>query len=285
MAEQRPRDPQPAPPLDALVRRAQGGDRDALEGVVAAIQRDVYGLALRFLWHPQDAEDAAQEVLIRVVTRLGGFRGESEFRTWVWRIAANTLLNLRRSRMERSAMSFSDFAADLEDGQSDDLPAVPPDVEQALLLEEVKIGCSLGMLLCLERPQRLAYILGEILELEHREGAAVLGISPAAFRQRVARARRAVSDFMLGHCGLVNPDNACRCRRRVNAAVALGRIDPRQLLHAGSLERARRFPQVLVEIRRLEETRRAAALFHSHPPPGTNFDLTAALRNLLAAHP
>jgi RNA polymerase sigma factor (sigma-70 family) len=271
--------------LETQVQRAQGGDRAALEAVVAAIQRDVYGLALRFLWHPQDAEDAAQEILIRVVTHLGSFRGESAFRTWVWRIAANTLLNLRRARMEQATVSFDAFGRDLEQGLSDAPLSVPAGVEEALLLEEVKIGCSLGMLLCLERPQRLAYILGEILELDHAEAAAVLEVRPAAFRQRLARARRAVSDFMLARCGLINPANPCRCRRRVNTAIALGRVNPQRLLHAGSLQRARAFPETLSEIRRLEETRRAVALYRSHPTPGEGFDFTAAVRRLLEAHP
>ena len=271
--------------LEALVTRAQGGDRGALESVVRAIQRDVYGIALRFLWHPQDAEDAAQEVLIRVVTHLGSFRGESAFRTWVYRISANTLLSLRRGRMERTALSFEEFGHDLQDGLSDTMLAGVPEAEHALLLEEVKIGCSLGMLLCLERPQRLAYILGEILELEHQVAAAVLDVAPATYRQRLARARGAIATFMQSHCGLVNPEQPCRCRRRVGRAVALGRVDPQRLLHAGSLQRARQFPQILAEIRRLEETRRAAALYRSHPVPGAGPDIVTMLRRLLEAQP
>jgi len=64
--------------------------------VIVAVQSDVYGLALRFLWHPQDAEDATQEILIRVITGLGNFRGDSVFRTWVYRIACIKLLTLRK---------------------------------------------------------------------------------------------------------------------------------------------------------------------------------------------
>ena len=61
------------------VARARAGDRSALESVVRAIQKEVYQLALRFLGHPQDAEDATQEILIRIVTGLDGFRGKSAF--------------------------------------------------------------------------------------------------------------------------------------------------------------------------------------------------------------
>lgn len=253
--------------LESDVALAAAGDRVALERVVAAIQQDVHRLALRFLWQPEDAEDATQEILIRIVTRLDTFRGDSTFRTWVFRVATNWLLTMRRRRGEERAMTAVEFTADLDEGLSDELPSV--DVEHELLLEEVRIGCTMAMLLCLERPHRLAYILGEILGLDHNEGAAAMEISPAAFRARVSRARRTIRSLMLSRCGLVNPDNACRCRRRVKTAVALGRIDPHRLQFASSLANARAFPGVLAMVRRLEEGRRAAALYRAQPDPAS----------------
>src|SRR5215470_9584591 len=109
----------PSQPLDALAQQARGGDRAALESLVRAVQSDVYALALRFLWHPQDAEDATQEILVRVITGLGGFRGDSSLRTWLYRVACNTLLSLKAQRMERRAMSFDEFGEDLAHGLSD----------------------------------------------------------------------------------------------------------------------------------------------------------------------
>jgi RNA polymerase sigma factor (sigma-70 family) len=253
--------------LEAAVGRARAGDRAALEAVVRAVQPAIYGLSLRFLWHPQDAEDATQEILIRVITGLDGFRGDSRFRTWVYRIACNALLTMRRRRMEERSMTFADFGEDLARGLSDESLRVDPDFDRPLLLEEVKIGCTLAMLLCLDRNHRLAYILGEILDLDHTEAAHVLEITPAAYRKRLSRARASITSFMMSRCGLANPANACRCRRRVAAAREHGRVDPHNLLFASSGEQARRFPQVLVEIRHLEETRRAAALYRSHPEP------------------
>ena len=267
------------------VARAKGGDRDALESVVRAVQQDVYGVALRFLWHPQDAEDATQEILIRVITGLGGFRGDSGFRTWVYRVACNTLLTLRKQRMEQRSISFEEFAEDLVRGLSDDPLEVEHDVEQELLLEEVKIGCTLAMLLCLDRNHRLAYILGEIVELDHHEAAEVLEITPAAFRKRLSRARASITSFMTSRCGLVNPANACRCRRRVATAIDLGRVHPAKLLFASSLDRAKRFPQVLVKIRRLEEIRRVAALYRSHPDPKPSEAFVSWLRKVVDEKP
>lgn len=267
--------------LEQLVAAARAGDAAALESVVAAIEKDVRRLALRFLWNPQDAEDASQEILVRVVTGLDGFRGESSFRTWVYRVACNALLSARPGAMERRALSFEQFDEDLSGGLSD-APAGDAGAEHALLLEEVKVGCTLAMLLCLDRGQRLAYILGEILELEHGEAAAALEIAAAAYRKRLSRAREAVNALMLARCGLVREENACRCRRRVATAVELKRVDPERLLFASSLEQARRFPQVVGEIRRLEEARRAAALYRSHGDPAPSRDFIAWLRELVA---
>ena len=112
----------PGPTLESDVTRAVAGDRAAVERVMRAIQPDVYGLALRFLWHPQDAQDASQEILIRILTRMETFRGESSFRTWVYRVACNALLTMRAKRAEQQALSLEDFGADLERGLSDELP-------------------------------------------------------------------------------------------------------------------------------------------------------------------
>src|SRR5262245_25039608 len=169
--------------LDDIVARARDGDRESLERLVSAIQGRIYGLSLRMLWHPEDARDATQEILVRIVTRLGTFRGASSFMTWAHRVAANYLLSARKSRLEQQAYTFERFGRELDEGLSD-AGAPPAAGDTALLLEEVKLGCTLGMLTCLDRPHRLAYILGEILEMEGDEAAWVLAIRPAAFRKR-----------------------------------------------------------------------------------------------------
>jgi len=263
----------PEEPLEGWVRLAQRGDRSALESVVRAVQPQVHGLALRFLWHPEDAEDATQEIMVRILTKLARFRGPSAFRTWAFQVACNTLRTLRRQRMERPEMSLESFAAELGTGLSDEPVATTPPVEDAVLWEEVKIGCTTAMLLCLDREHRLAYILGEILELDHRTAAAALDVSPDAYRQRLSRARAGIVGLVRARCGLAHPENPCRCRRRVATAISGGHLDPAHLLFATSAEQARRFPQVLEEIRRLEELQRAAALQRSHvlPPPSEEF--------------
>ncbi len=82
--------------LDQLVEQAREGDEEAIEAVARAIQERIYNLALRMLWHPSDAEDATQEILLKVITRLSQFRRESTFMAWVYQIATNHLLTTRR---------------------------------------------------------------------------------------------------------------------------------------------------------------------------------------------
>ena len=86
-------------------------------------------------------------------------------------------------------MTFESFGQDLADGLVDVPAARSAEPDQRLLEEEVKIGCTRGMLLCLDREERLAYILGDVFELRSDEAGLVLDISPAAFRKRLSRAR------------------------------------------------------------------------------------------------
>jgi RNA polymerase sigma factor (sigma-70 family) len=251
--------------LEDLVSRATSGDRAALEEVVRAVQTDVYNLAVRMLWRPEDAADATQEILLKVVTHLATFRGESAVRTWVYRIAVNHLLNVRKSLAEREELTFNAFGEQLALGLAE--PAAPraSEPDQMLLEEEVKIGCTQGMLLCLDRDQRVAYILGDVFDLRSDDAAAVLDITPSTFRKRLSRARERLRAFMRGHCGLVSAGAACRCERRVAFAIVSGRVQPDHLLFAGKGPPRSASLDVAEPVRQMEELHRIAAIYRSHP--------------------
>ena len=91
----------------SLVLRARSGDRQALEDLVHRHQAWIYNIAVRMLHHPQDAEDATQEILIKVLTRLASFEGRSSFRTWLYRIVVNHVLNMKRGRVEHASLDFT----------------------------------------------------------------------------------------------------------------------------------------------------------------------------------
>jgi RNA polymerase sigma factor (sigma-70 family) len=262
--------------LNALVERAKAGERDALEAVVAAVRDRVYNLALRMLWHPADAEDATQEILIRIVTHLGSFRGESAFTTWAYRVASNYLLTTRKRRAEREELTFERFAEQLDQGLGPEGAELPDDVETRLRLEEVKLGCTQGMLLCLDRDHRLAYILGHVFGLTSQEAAEITGVTPATFRKRLSRARGRLHGFMERKCGLVDSANACRCARRLDTAVHTGRIDPDHLLFAGRPVAGAGNSPATEAVREMEQLYSAADLLRGHPhyaAPGSSVDV------------
>lgn len=212
--------------LASVVRRARAGDAAALEQLVLAVHDRVYRLSLRMTARPTDAEDATQEILIRVITRLSTFRGEAAFSTWVHRIAVNHLLDRSKNCVERLEMSFDRFAADLLEGLSS-TPSAAPDA--AILEREVQLACTHALLTCLDREHRIAYILGEIFDVDSDEGGYICEVPPATYRKRLSRARTRIREFLRDNCGLVSSKAACHCSKRVDVAVRLGRVDPERL--------------------------------------------------------
>jgi RNA polymerase sigma factor (sigma-70 family) len=207
----------------ALVARATSGDADALDQVVRIVQDPLYRLALRMTGLRADAEDAAQEILIRVVTRLASWRGEASLTTWAYRIGVNYLVDLRhRSALERRTLTFAAYREELADGLGPEYAG--PDAE--LLADEVRLRCTQALLQCLDREERVVFVLGEVFALPGEEAAWILDTTAAAYRKRLERARRRIRTFMRGNCGLVDPANPCRCSRRITSAQAAGRLRP-----------------------------------------------------------
>lgn len=264
-----------------LVRLVQSGDKEALEVLITRHQRWIYNIALRMVCLPQDAEDATQEILIKVLTKLSAFRGDSQFRTWLYRLAVNHLLNMKRGRAEARAWTFDKYGRELDRTPDADPPAADSQRPDArLLVEEAKIGCTSGMLLCLNREQRLVYVLGEIFGVTDRVGAELLDISRDSFRQKLARARRDLCTFLQGKCGLVKTSNPCRCAKKTQGFIQLGYVDPQNLLFAR---------ERIVQVREVAEKRSEqidalyaayADIHRNHPfhePP----DFAGSLRTLI----
>ena len=168
-----------------MITRCLDGDPDAVEDLVGAVRDRIYRLALRMTACPEDAQDATQEILIKVLTRLDTFRGEAAPTTWVHRIAVNHLLDRRKSRVERLGFTFETFADDLLSGLAAPPERSSPDLD--LLADEVRRGCTLAVLTCLDRPSRLAYILGEVLQIPASTGAEICDVSEATYRKRLSR--------------------------------------------------------------------------------------------------
>ena len=218
--------------IEERVKAATAGDKAALADVVSAIQDQVYGLSLRMLVNPEDAIDATQEILIKVITNLSSFRFKSQFKTWVYRIAANQLITEKKIRERDPGLTFEFYRQDLEnDLQAPE--AWQDDPQYQVLLNELRISCTMAMLLCLNLPHRMAYILGDIFEMDHAEASEVLSISKSNFRKRLSRARQEVFRFTQQSCGLVSEQAACSCERKLTGAVVKNRVTPGKIYFAG----------------------------------------------------
>ena len=129
------------------VSQAQGGDTRAVEKIVKATQDNVFNLCLRMLGSPADAEDATQEILIKMITRLGSFRFQSAFSTWVYRITANHLFDMKRKASKRRAVSLEEMP--------ERALAVPTNAERQVMEEESRRECMKATLVCLGNDFRL----------------------------------------------------------------------------------------------------------------------------------
>jgi RNA polymerase sigma factor (sigma-70 family) len=242
-----------------------------VDALVTTIQPGVYKLAVHVLGHRDDAADATQEILLKIVTHLSAFRSESALSTWVWRVAYNHLMTAKTRKAESPEVSLDaiaerleqglEFAAHITQSRGDPGPLTPQDKLEA---RQVALSCTQSMLMALDREQRLAYVIDTVFNLDSREAAAVVGISPEAYRQRVSRARARLDAFMSQSCGLANPDAACQCERQLPAVRHLSKLHGVDrgavvALHKPEMEEAERH---FVAFTRVAD---AAAMLRTHP--------------------
>jgi RNA polymerase sigma factor (sigma-70 family) len=204
-----------------LVERSKNGDLHALNELLSLLQSPLYNLSIRMLGNREDAQDATQEILLKITTALGRWRGESAFTTWAWSIASNHLLNVKTRSPARAEISWDALSERLERGEAyaiqialDESTAL---VEDKLDARRTAVSCTQAMLMCLDVDGRMAYVLDVIFGLESPQAAEIQGISATAHRKRLSRARELVHGFMEQRCGLVSSSSSCKCARQVPA--------------------------------------------------------------------
>ncbi|MEO1336477.1 MAG: RNA polymerase sigma factor, partial [Myxococcota bacterium] len=203
-------------PHQALVDRALNGDRAGLDALCRSLAGPIYRLALRMLAHPEDAEDATQEVLVKVATHLSSFRGDSRVLTWAYTIATRHLLKRRKGRREHEVRT-AHIAALVDSGLAITTSTSQPAGDAKVLEREVRLACTQNMLLSLSRQERIALILVEILGASATVGADICEVRTETFRQRLSRARAKLRPILEERCGLSAPSLPCQCRRQAAA--------------------------------------------------------------------
>lgn len=213
---------------DELIDSAVNGSKAALEALIYRHQHFIYNIALKMMGNVQDAQDITQEVLIKIITKLSQFKKKSNFRTWLYRITFNHFLQMKKSMSELATESF-----EVVEKQLDSIPnqalSVLEESEMRDVIEETKLTCMNGMLLCLERNQRMVFILGELFNVDHNLGSNLLNISKDNFRQMLSRARKDLYNFMNNKCGLIRKENPCRCSGKTKGFIRAGKVNPENL--------------------------------------------------------
>jgi RNA polymerase sigma factor (sigma-70 family) len=209
--------------IDRLVARAQRGDAVALEALCARVRPMLVRHARRLLGRSADVEDAVQDVLMIACTRLATYRWEGSFAGWLYAIAT-------RSMLRRTAVAPHDAALAVELAEralvSDHDPMT--EAEWRLVEQDLHLACTVGVLTGLSPDARRLYLLGEVLAVPDRVGAQVAQVTPAAYRKRLERARRAVAQAVR--------DGAPPAADSTRLAVAARELD--DLARLGELHRA-----------------------------------------------
>ena len=221
--------------VQALVEQATAGDKKALEALILDVQDLVFNLSLRMLGTFADAEDATQDILLKIITHLSSFRGDSLFTTWVFRIAVNHLKDYKKHMFAHHPLSFEFYGDDIENGNIQDVPDLTQNVEMELLAEELKMSCTNVMLQCLDTESRCIFILGTMFQVDSRMAGEILEMTPEAYRQRLSRIRKKMADFLGQYCGEYG-NGRCKCTDRVNYAIQNHRIHPQQLDYTTATE-------------------------------------------------
>lgn len=176
----------PAPPRDNvndLISAAQLGDETAFRSLYDRSVDRVYALCLRLAADPGLAEELTQDVFVRAWEKLGTFRGESAFSTWLHRLTVNVVLTERRSRSRREKRVFaSGELEDLERPGGVSTPGTRMDLEQAIA--------------ALPPGARAVFVLHDIEGYQHEEIATLSGLAAGTSKAQLFRARRLLREML-----------------------------------------------------------------------------------------
>ncbi|HVB27935.1 MAG TPA: sigma-70 family RNA polymerase sigma factor [Mycobacteriales bacterium] len=186
-----------------LVVACQRGERDALDALVRATYGDVYALARRMLGNPDEASDATQEVYLRVLRSVVGFRGDAAFGTWLHRVTVNVCLTAlrKRSRLRAQGLSAgrSPFAVP-DDPAAQALSSSDRSPDEQVATADLAARSELALAL-LPEEARAVVVLRDLEGLSTREVAVLLGVSENVVKVRLCRAHARLRGLVTDEAG------------------------------------------------------------------------------------
>jgi len=212
-----------------LIVETLSGDKVSLNALINKHYAYTFNLCLKMLYSHQDAEDVNQEIWIKAITNLSSFKKKSSFTTWVYRISVNHILSMKKKSIELAiSKGFDGYSENLDSIASQELNTEEK-IVLAAAVQEAKISCMSGMLMCLDREQRLIYVLGDVFDIDHKVGSQIFKMSQTNYRKKLSRARQDLFNFMNNQCSLVNKNNPCSCRKKTKGFIKVGYVNPEKL--------------------------------------------------------
>ena len=198
-----------------LLSDARTGDRKAFESLIDPLRRPLFAYIYRMTTNPQDAEDLAQDTLVRVLESLPSFRRESQFKTWLFGIATHVCLDhLRaRKRWRVEAQMLGEREATNSPEQYMEIVSTLSNPSFIFEIREHIAFCFACVSRTLEPEDQAALMLREVLGFSNQESADILEISEPVFRHRLSSARSVMGKSYEGLCQLINKTGMCyQCR-------------------------------------------------------------------------
>lgn len=194
-----------------IINRVRSGDTEAFEALVIEHQSKVYGLALKMTGNEEDARDLAQEAFIRAYTSLAGFRAESKFSVWLYRLTSNLCIDFLRGKKRRPTVSMT--SEDDEDEELDipDERHTPElELERAETRESIQRGLN-----SLSDDFRQILLMREIAGMSYSEISKELNLEEGTVKSRIFRARKKLAEFLIKDGNI--PDTTASNKRKGGA--------------------------------------------------------------------
>ncbi len=247
---------------------------DAFFQIVEQHLDGVYNFAYRVSNDFEQAEEQAQEVFLRAYIGRDKLPDDDRVGAWLMKIGVYVALG----SLDGSARVTFDYLDDTIRGDPTLVTRtdVLTDPERSLLLWELKQGCMTAVLNCLSLGERMAFVMVVMMEAKPPQAAASLGITPAALKVRLSRAKKKIVDYLAPRCEHVHPMNPCRCPSRLGVALKKGFIQ--DVVSGGQVNLRKMPPEAL---RPSPPVRDVVALYQQLPAARNLDDLRSRLRDEL----
>jgi RNA polymerase sigma-70 factor (ECF subfamily) len=181
-----------------LIQKSQQGDMEAFEQLLLRYEKKVYTIAYKYMGNHEDANDLAQEALIKAYRSIGSFRGDASFGTWIGRITANQCLDELRKR-KRIQITSLDDEVELEEGSVQKEVAAEADTPEEYTLRQETVQYVQEMLGQLREEYRIVLVLRELEGHSYEDIAQMLSCSLGTVKSRISRARTYLKEQILAN--------------------------------------------------------------------------------------